>query len=62
LIGAVLLAPPRAPFPLGRDAFALFQMLGREVAMFVPSAAPPSIWPSRRSCRITPAASPFVAA
>jgi len=35
LIGAVLLAPPRAPFPLGRDAFALLQMLGREVAMFV---------------------------
>ncbi|MBX9750778.1 MAG: PEP-CTERM system histidine kinase PrsK [Roseococcus sp.] len=35
LIGAVLLAPPRAPFALGRDALALLQMLGREVAMFM---------------------------
>lgn len=35
LIGAVLLAPPRAPFPLGREVFDLLLMLGREVAMFV---------------------------
>lgn len=35
LVGAVLLAPPRAPFALGRDAFALLQMLGREVALFM---------------------------
>lgn len=35
LIGAVLLAPPRAPFPLGGEVFDLLLMLGREVAMFV---------------------------
>ena len=35
LVGAVLLAPPRAPFPLSQEVFDLLRMLGREVAMFV---------------------------
>jgi putative PEP-CTERM system histidine kinase len=35
LLGAVLLAPPRAPFPLDAEVFALLRMLGREVAMFL---------------------------
>ena len=35
LLGAVLLAPPRAPFPLDAEVFDLLGMLGREVAMFL---------------------------
>lgn len=35
LVGAVLLAPPRAAFPLDREAFDLLRTLGREVAMFL---------------------------
>jgi putative PEP-CTERM system histidine kinase len=35
LIGAVLLARPRAPFALDREVFDLLRMLGREVAMFL---------------------------
>lgn len=35
LMGAVLLARPRAPFALDREVFDLLRMLGREVAMFL---------------------------
>lgn len=35
VVGAVLLAPPRAPFPLDEEAFDLLRTLGREVAMFL---------------------------
>jgi putative PEP-CTERM system histidine kinase len=35
LVGVVLLAPPRAPFPLDREAFDLLRTLGQEVAMFL---------------------------
>lgn len=35
LVGAVLLAPPRAPFPLDTEVFELLRTLGREVAMFL---------------------------
>lgn len=35
LTGAVLLAPPRAPFALDREAFDLLRTLAREVAMFL---------------------------
>jgi putative PEP-CTERM system histidine kinase len=35
LIGIVLLAPPRAPFPLDGETFDLLRTLGREVAMFL---------------------------
>jgi putative PEP-CTERM system histidine kinase len=35
LSGAVLLAPPRAPFKLDREVIDLLRMLGREVAMFL---------------------------
>lgn len=35
LLGAVLLAPPRAGFPLDREVFELLHTLGREVAMFL---------------------------
>ncbi|WP_135467475.1 XrtA/PEP-CTERM system histidine kinase PrsK [Crenalkalicoccus roseus] len=35
LLGAVLLAPPRAPFPLDGEVFDLLRTLGREVAMFL---------------------------
>ena len=35
LTGAVLLAPPRAPFPLDDEVHALLATLGREVAMFL---------------------------
>jgi putative PEP-CTERM system histidine kinase len=35
LMGAVLLARPRAPFSLDREVFDLLRMLGREVAMFL---------------------------
>jgi putative PEP-CTERM system histidine kinase len=35
LFGIVLLAPPRAPFPLDAEVFELLRTLGREVAMFL---------------------------
>ena len=35
LSGVVLLAPPRAPFPLDREVLDLLRMIGREVAMFL---------------------------
>nr|WP_256476645.1 XrtA/PEP-CTERM system histidine kinase PrsK [Siccirubricoccus soli] len=35
LVGLVLLAPPRAGFPLDREVFELLSTLGREVAMFL---------------------------
>ena len=35
LLGAVLLAPPRAAFALDREVFDLLRTLGREVAMFL---------------------------
>jgi putative PEP-CTERM system histidine kinase len=35
LSGVVLLAPPRAPFPLDREVMELLRTLGREVAMFL---------------------------
>jgi putative PEP-CTERM system histidine kinase len=35
LAGIVLLAPPRAPFPLDGETFDLLRTLGREVAMFL---------------------------
>lgn len=35
LLGVVLLAPPRAPFPLDGEVFDLLRTLGREVAMFL---------------------------
>jgi putative PEP-CTERM system histidine kinase len=35
LIGAVLLSPARAPFPLDQEVFDLLRTLGREVAMFL---------------------------
>ena len=35
LLGAVLLAPPRAPFRLDDEAFDLLRAVGREVAMFL---------------------------
>jgi putative PEP-CTERM system histidine kinase len=35
LIGAILLAPPRAPFSLDREVHDLLRSLGREVAMFL---------------------------
>ncbi len=35
LIGAVLLAPPRAPFALDREVYDLLRSIGREVAMFL---------------------------
>jgi putative PEP-CTERM system histidine kinase len=35
LAGIVLLAPPRAPFPLDAEVFELLRTLGREVAMFL---------------------------
>jgi putative PEP-CTERM system histidine kinase len=35
LIGLVLLAPPRAPFLLDREAFDLLRAVGREVALFL---------------------------
>lgn len=35
LLGLVLLAPPRAPFPLDREVFELLRTLGREVALFL---------------------------
>ena len=35
LVGAVLLAPPRASFALDGEAFALLRALGREVALFL---------------------------
>lgn len=35
LLGAVLLAPPRAPFRLDDEAFELLRAVGREVAMFL---------------------------
>lgn len=35
LYGIVLLAPPRAPFPLDAEVFELLRTLGREVAMFL---------------------------
>lgn len=35
LFGIVLLAPPRAPFPLDGETFDLLRILGREVAMFL---------------------------
>jgi putative PEP-CTERM system histidine kinase len=35
LFGVVLLAPPRAPFPLDEEVFELLRTLGREVAMFL---------------------------
>lgn len=35
LLGLVLLAPPRAPFPLDREVFDLLRTLGREVALFL---------------------------
>lgn len=35
LSGVVLLAPPRAPFPLDGETFDLMRTLGREVAMFL---------------------------
>lgn len=35
LSGIVLLAPPRAPFPLDGETFDLLRTLGREVAMFL---------------------------
>jgi putative PEP-CTERM system histidine kinase len=35
LVGIVLLAPPRAPFPLDGETFDLLRTLGREVAMFL---------------------------
>jgi putative PEP-CTERM system histidine kinase len=35
LLGLVLLAPPRAPFRLDREAFDLLRAVGREVALFL---------------------------
>ncbi|WP_426955482.1 XrtA/PEP-CTERM system histidine kinase PrsK [Muricoccus radiodurans] len=35
LLGVVLLAPPRAPFPLDDEVLDLLRILGREVAMFL---------------------------
>lgn len=35
ILGVVLLAPPRAPFPLDVESFDLLRTLGQEVAMFV---------------------------
>jgi putative PEP-CTERM system histidine kinase len=35
LVGAILLAPPRAPFVLDREVFDLLRTIGREVAMFL---------------------------
>jgi signal transduction histidine kinase len=35
LFGAVVLAPPRAPFRLDGEAFDLLRVVGREVAMFL---------------------------
>jgi putative PEP-CTERM system histidine kinase len=35
VLGAVLLAPPRAPFPLDVETFDLLRTLGQEVAMFL---------------------------
>jgi len=35
LVGAILLAPPRAPFVLDREVFDLLRTIGREIAMFL---------------------------